>query len=82
MFGAVELHNVILEKHGARTNAGDGRNIASCIAHHVAHACKSLVMQSPPAPPDFNVARVRRSGCRIADILPVNIEIRGSGGAA
>ena len=80
--GAVEQHVVIFQKHETRTNAGDGGNIASCAAHHVDHACKSLVLPSPPHPPNFNVARVERSGCRTADILPVNIEIRGKGGKA
>ena len=49
--GAVEQHVVIFQKHETRTNAGDGGNIASCAAHHVDHACKSLVLPSPPHPP-------------------------------
>ena len=35
-----------------------------------------------PRTPNFNVARIKGGGCRIADILPVNIEIRGRGVAA
>lgn len=33
---------------GPNTNAVHGRNIASCVAHHVDHTRKALVLQSPP----------------------------------
>ena len=35
---------------GPNTNAVHGRNIASCVAHHVDHTRKALVLQSPPRP--------------------------------